>query len=108
MFTELLGGESKPVRRLQQDRALMSLKENLLQNDRSLKDSYFVQTQLSAYNGSQVYHRVLTFLPQEKKSLSYSLAGAQWGIYTNKYYRLRLSQWVYIEQRIEYQITHWF
>lgn len=42
MFTELLGGESKTVRRLQQDRALMSLKENLLQNDRSLKDSYFV------------------------------------------------------------------
>lgn len=66
MFTELLGGESKPVHRLQQDRALMSLKENLLQNDRSLKDSYFVQTQLSAYNGSQVYHRVLTFLPQKK------------------------------------------
>lgn len=40
----------------------MSLKENLLQNDRSLKDRH----NPSAHNGSQVYHRVLTFSLKRK------------------------------------------
>lgn len=46
----------------------MSLKENLLQNDRSLKDSYFVQTQLQCSQWQSSLSQSIDFSPSKEKN----------------------------------------